>query len=934
MDTLDQILDFPSTVSDCLASTSAQTEEDQDTNTAHTIALDAEWHSKLTVSLKKAGCQVDISEALTVQYYHHESGRQFVYVQEEYFTYLEQYAFALGIELIPWSNLDDGTLEDLLIRLNLQNCRIRLLMFFSARDLRYAFGKKQAEYYYTNKQLVKMRGIKNRKGPLTIGEGNQISIHDLAGWAAKGLAQLTAAVGVEMADKHELDDYKCRMDEALVKHPETFLRYAMGDTTALVSIFEEYVKLVRKVQETLGIPEEDWFTEDTIAQTVGTLTSEVLYTHIRNQASNKQAFDFALKKLGILNSGAKNYRKTRENLNKLRREIKTSADLERKELQNDLKAIINSKSFLHTALGQAGVQYFAKQSDSSVFLALVQGGRCNNELSTKYRVTGVALDIDMNSCYGEALRSFTYPIGLPTVISQYDEEKPMTVREFLTRYESELVPNLWHIVVSGKLPFRQDLIFSKDVSAQKIRSLKDEDYERGDGVEQRTEVSHIPGDFLLCQTQIENGIITSDILNAINRVSADREKKSWLDLEVQAGAFYAKSDQIDTLDEWVDHALQDEGERTVIDNRHGNNKDDRTRKWVGLSMEDFTGLLVTERRRAKDNGEMAYQETLKLFINTTYGVIASPYFEVGNTILANNITARARLGAWMMNKSLHTVQSITDGGGYSPLSVAYLKPNAKQPGFNTFADISNWKDNRNYTRTVAPLAGLPDGTTWEQWIAEVKERYSTLQDAKEIDDYEKEELGKFLNATAKDHIDKFWERYGLSFPFDIEHKVQNTSTAMAYFKKGDYAFRTINYGDVFKSRGNKDFSTQKGPNAELKSHPTFKLLTNILDGTDDFPEEMEYNEQYFLSLTAWTIAQKSTNGYTHIVDQHPGDEIIETRTARFNNTHIPILKIKDYERRNSRKAENHGKPVEFFERARKYGISAVVRAMNADELSR
>ncbi|MBD1848262.1 hypothetical protein H6F89_33930 [Cyanobacteria bacterium FACHB-63] len=904
--------------------------------TSHTIAVDAEWQSKLAISLKKSECKVDVSIPLTVQYFHRESGRKLVYIAHEYYLHLQQYALLSGIELIPWGNFDKGTLEDALERLGLENDRIRLLMFYSPKDLRYAFGKGRAEDFYLKARLTKKRGVTNRRGALSLGASNQISIHDLSGWAAKGLAQLATAVGVEMTDKHELDDYKWRMNEALVELPETFLRYAMGDTSALVQIFEKYVELVRKVQATLGIPEDEQFTEDTIPRTTGSIVAKTLGIFLRNQASNKKAYDFAIKKLGILEDGDETHKKQThkkqcDSLNKLRHEVKTTADLERKDLQKDLKTIINSNSFDHIAINQTGVKYFVKQQDTSVYLSIVQGGRCNNELSTSWSLKGVALDIDEKSCYGSTLKEYTYPIGLPTVISQYDQEKRMTLREFMARYGSELVPNLWHIVVSGELPFRQDLVFSKVVGAKTIRSLNGEGYDKDDSVENRTDVSHIPGDFLLCQMEIYNGIINSDILEAIERVSSNSEKKAWFDLEVQAAAFYPKSDRIDSIDEWIDHVLQDKGERIVVGNRHGNNKDDRTRKWVGIPMMDFTGILVEERERAKDNGESAYQEALKLFINTTYGVIASPFFEIGNTILANNITARARLGAWMMNKALHTVQSITDGGAYSPLMVAYLKPDAKLPGFDKLADISKWKDTKNYKRTIASLEGLPPGITWDQWVLDVKAKFDTLQTDEERKAYEKE-LGEFLNTVTKNHIDKFWSLYGLKFPFNIEHKVQNISTAMAFFNKGDYAFRTVAHGDVFKSRGNKDFSQLKGPSAELKPHPIYELLRNVLDGKDTFPTSMEYNKQYLLSPTRWVQAQKSKDGYHHIADQHPGDEIIETYTARFNNTHIPILRLKDYNRRNDRKKINHAKPVKRFERYAEKGIASVVQAMNDDRL--
>lgn len=43
--------------------------------------------------------------------------------------------------------------------------------------------------------------------------------------------------------------------------------------------------------------------------------------------------------------------------------------------------------------------------DSSAFAALVQGGRCNNEWPRQYSVKYDA-DIDLQSCYGTALRYF------------------------------------------------------------------------------------------------------------------------------------------------------------------------------------------------------------------------------------------------------------------------------------------------------------------------------------------------------------------------------------------------------------------------------------------------------------------------------------------------------------------------------------------------
>jgi DNA polymerase elongation subunit (family B) len=50
------------------------------------------------------------------------------------------------------------------------------------------------------------------------------------------------------------------------------------------------------------------------------------------------------------------------------------------------------------------------------------------------------------------------------------------------------------------------------------------------------------------------------------------------------------------------------------------------------------------------------QEFFKLIINSIYGVFASKYFNIGNVILANNITARARLNIWFASRPLLGIQ--------------------------------------------------------------------------------------------------------------------------------------------------------------------------------------------------------------------------------------------------------------------------------------
>jgi hypothetical protein len=69
--------------------------------------------------------------------------------------------------------------------------------------------------------------------------------------------------------------------------------------------------------------------------------------------------------------------------------------------------------------------------------------------------------------------------------------------------------------------------------------------------------------------------------------------------------------------------------------------------------------------------EMALNELYKLVINTIYGDMVSPYFDIGNVVVGNNITARARAMVWYMEKALNGFQSITDGCAFEINRVVY-----------------------------------------------------------------------------------------------------------------------------------------------------------------------------------------------------------------------------------------------------------------------
>ena len=78
--------------------------------------------------------------------------------------------------------------------------------------------------------------------------------------------------------------------------------------------------------------------------------------------------------------------------------------------------------------------------------------------------------------------------------------------------------------------------------------------------------------------------------------------------------------------------------------------------WYSVELDELAIQKHLEERAKYRRGiplEYPINTFLKLVTNTIYGVLVSPYFNIGNTIVGNNITARARSMAWYIEKELN-----------------------------------------------------------------------------------------------------------------------------------------------------------------------------------------------------------------------------------------------------------------------------------------
>jgi hypothetical protein len=769
-----------------------------------------------------------------------------------------------------------------------------LAFFFSPKDVEYALGW-QEWHRALHKGAVRQRhALTGRVGP--------IRLRDLCGWAGKmSLAGFAGALGVATPDKTVMDDFKANMRRGLEERPEDFLRYAVADARILLTMFSRFVAFVRHIQsEILGMKEGLWHAHN-IPMTLGRLVADTFQRWLVSQAGEHgDALRVCLRKLGYLDPDDADYDLAREVRGHLLDRVGSIEDFQALAADPADRALL--KEFLRsrysfTALDGCSVRWFLSRAttESAGLNALVQGGRCHNERPDAYS-TGPGLDVDIVGCYGASLRSLVFPVGLPSVWSYEPNEARPTLGAWLDRHESDLIPGLWTITLSGRLPFDQDLLFSK--------LIKGNGRHRAD-----PNGPNVPTDFAMLRREVRHAILTADLLAALRLVATSNEWAALAQLEIITAAAYLKKDRMNDVTSWCQAVL------AAPDGPHrpctapGMAQDHRPRFWFAVPLEEFVGRLADERQRLKerqkataDADERRHLDglgtVLKLMVNTLYGDFASRHFAIGNTVIANNITSRARLGVWLLAKALGLRQSITDGGLYTPSAVPHWKN--RRPGLDTLARPAEWSAS-NHGRTLAPLDGLG------QWQPDLP-------------------VPDNADAAALAHVRRFWEPYQLDFPFQLAHKLDNAFRRAAYWSKGDYALLRVDGTIEYKIRGKS--RNRRG----TKPHPMFALLDAILAGLDDFPADLTYTRGGILKVATYLLAQASASGFARLKKLRPGDSIPEAEYhARFNNLHMPLTDRADFQGR-QRKRDHRGQPVQWFERYGPLGIAAVHANMLANRL--
>lgn len=775
-----------------------------------TISIDAEWYKKSFLSVQLATSD-DNGSVLDYYVFSDNSDS----LKECPSTYK-----GINVTKVLYPIGKKGVLEYFSALPSKLDC----LFFYSPRDLESLLGAE----VWTN---LLLGGYVNKRRNLNVKpyklEFHNCKLHfmDLYGRFGCSLEDAYKSVGIDTTNGkdyiEELQVDKSRMDVFRSDYPREFYEYALGDL--------ELHNLGIQLKELMSNVLKECFQLDNVytsikdyPATVGNLVNDVFLRYLHKY------YPGVLRSCCLLSHTPNN--KAAKTLEKYIGWAQDSKDSYRIS-----RLIERDKRLIH-GLGMCSIPaFFAGHyglNDSSPLGAVIQGGRAIKEEPNEHIFKDV-LDIDLQSAYGSSLVRFDYPFGLPTVFASPNHRTDrITLKEFLHQYGDELVEGLYTIYISGELSHKQNLVFSKyGLSSDRIGSkVLGGYYDDTEVVE-----SHLGGKFILTSKQIELGIITSDILEVIQKVCSNKEYKDWMNLKVDAAFFYPKSKEL-SIEEWCkSHSnIHQLGELK-------SHSDTRSRKWCRISLNEFIGKLVETRllyksKRYESSVYDCKQTLLKLIINTFYGDLASPYFSLGQTVLANNITASVRKASWVMANALGCKFIVTDGGIYTPGKVPCFKDG-----------------NKSFVKPSISKLFVKDGRY------DVSINYTDLIPYSLQDILKEPNAQELLDSLALKHIHKFCNIYGLTFHFKIEHKLSNSGSMAVTnpYGKVDYIIYAYDGEEIIKVRGVQP--------KEYNRHPKVEFIRALAEG-----REVKFSGSELIELIGVNQYIRTPNKYG--IDL-PGEEI-------------------------------------------------------------
>lgn len=687
--------------------------------------------------------------------------------------------------------------------------RLELHLFFSFKDIEFLFAQEFVYRDFVLPRINRQRRIYSRRVftlPFKVKVPNDrdhleyhkltLDVLDISAMQGSGsLGDYAYNAGIEMPTKvYYTPDEKSDMLVQYRKDCKKFEEYALGDVEQLPAIRLKTNEFYNKVASLIGVKERDKW-----GLTVGRVVSTLFSEWLSNKVETPPEEFYKLTKL----AGSKG--------------IVRVADL--------------------------------LQHKGTAYAAMVDGGRAikERELPERY-VEGILADIDISGCYGNGLLNQSFPVGVPRYV------EGLTLREFLKKYEKQLVPGLWHARISyDNAPFAQDLLISKEEKEINWDNAIADDSDEVDNYDDDVLPIDVDSDsqrvydasMVLTTRSVSRAIITHDLLQILKHYSSNQEWGWLLDnARIDSALLYLKKDKVKKVKPEMFKAIEySKRSRGFLDACYS---------WVEVKLSDLLSILLSERKKHKKGTPM--NTFLKLIINTIYGCTASSFFSdkgsgCSNAVVGNNITARARALVWCMAKGFHSYCSITDGGVFDVNKVLRFRKTSLDLFERLHRDV--FTDNKRYKFCdQVPLFGR---VVTEADIPEIKEK---------------------IDATAWDHLASIFPKLDI-FKYN-QFSFENKDIYAKYTPHSKVDYRLVKHDGSVKIalRG-----MPKVYDPVKNKKVTDPRANELFDAIEkDTPMLLEIQEEELLSYKDWLKHEKK-----HILLPHD----VVTKTRRFYS-HTPL----------------------------------------------
>ncbi len=432
---------------------------------------------------------------------------------------------------------------------------------------------------------------------------------------------------------------------------------------------------------------------------------------------------------------------------------------------------------LRKLVAAANPKKLLSRHDTASLLAKVFGGLCVNNRPLDRLDFGVLVDADEDGAYAMGMMQLLLPMGIPEIVGfplDNKNEYP-TLRQWYKMYKDELVPNTWAAVIDTQgyeLNLEQDYFQSWLVSSQKYKhAINDKWYQycleqANKRLEQPQELGIYSNsdndkpitDFLdegnvkILTREIRSNILTHEGLDFIFNIASQRQQKELLDnIKVVSWIVYPKSTRCDSYEDYLEKVKNHKGKRTFKRNKLRKSLVERKlidtshTYWFGDTLGNLViKHLVTNRKRYPKKPRHPLNDYYKLLCNTIYGVLCSPYFDISNALVGNNITSRCRHEGWQFMKACYANSTITDGGTFNLNKVVYPRlNNRKVNGNNTV----RWEGLENRQLILKPIDDC-------DLIEMSDDGLPILHKNDRIIHLNKDQANKWIGESISNHINK------------------------------------------------------------------------------------------------------------------------------------------------------------------------------------